>query len=147
MSSRISANETWKNAAALHSLFYLIAPIFVFLLIASLPLLRDPAAMRPSMFLLIVYLYELVSIAVFTSEGSPRYEASFYLLPLLITCILYGQATRRLCKRDHVPHLLDRSLADPPVRGARTANMRVGAPPRFTRGGRTRHAVLVGPIR
>ncbi len=102
----ISANEIWKNAAALHSLFYLIAPIFIFLLIASLPFLRDPAAIRPGVFLLVVYIYELISIAVFTSEGSPRYEASFYLLPLLISCILYGQATGRLCKRDHLPYPL-----------------------------------------
>jgi hypothetical protein len=92
----VSTNEVWKNAAAFHSIFYLIAPAFIFLLILALPLLRDPAAMAPCLFLLVVYAYEVTSIAIFTSEGSPRYEASFYLLPPLISCILFGQAARRL---------------------------------------------------
>jgi hypothetical protein len=91
----VTTNEVWKDAAALHEIVYLIAPAFVFLLIASFPFMRGPATTGPCLFLLLDYGYEVTSIAVFTPWGAPRYEANFYLLPFFIFCMILGQAMSR----------------------------------------------------
>jgi hypothetical protein len=95
----VAANEAWKDAAALQTLFYLIAPIFVFVLIASLPFLCNPATIGPCLFLLLDYCYEVALIAIFGTTGTPRYEAVFLMLPVIIACMIFGQKTSDLKKR------------------------------------------------
>ncbi|HEX4411540.1 MAG TPA: hypothetical protein VH206_22435 [Xanthobacteraceae bacterium] len=91
----IVADELMKNAAALNMLVYLIAPVFVFTLIASLPFLRDPLVFGPVLFLIADYGYEVAAIAVFGMGGAQRYDANFYMLPLIISCMLLGQSASR----------------------------------------------------
>jgi hypothetical protein len=104
----VTTNNVWKDVAALHVIVYLIAPVFVFLLIASFPFLRGSATTGPCLFLLLDYGYEVTSIAVFTPWGAPRYEANFYLLPFFICCMIFGQATARRGRKYHHPTELSR---------------------------------------
>jgi hypothetical protein len=101
----VTTNDFWKDAAALHEIVYLIAPAFVFLLIATFPFLRGPGTTGPCLFLLLDYGYEVTSIAVFTPWGAQRYEANFYLLPFFVCCMIFGQATSR--RRRDVGHSTD----------------------------------------
>jgi hypothetical protein len=87
----ISTNEVVKTAAALQILVYDLAPIFILLLLIALPFLRSRFLLASSLLLLFDYAYQFASIAVFTPWGSPRYEASFYLLPLIISCMIFGE--------------------------------------------------------
>jgi hypothetical protein len=88
----VSATESWKNACALQMVVYLIAPGFILLLIAAFPFLCGPAVLMPCLFLLLDYGYEVATISVFTPYSAIRYEANFYLLPFVISCMLFGQA-------------------------------------------------------
>jgi hypothetical protein len=103
-------NEFWKNACALHMIFYLIAPAFVFLLIAALPFLRGPTMMGACLFLIVDYTSEVSSIAVFSAWNAMRYEANFYVMPLIIACIIFGQATSDLWRKRAV----SRDVSDQP---------------------------------
>jgi hypothetical protein len=87
----ISTNAVVKTAAALQILFYDLAPIFIVVFLIALPFLRNPFLIATCLFLLLDYAYQFASIAVFTPWGSPRYEASFYLLPLIISCMIFGE--------------------------------------------------------
>jgi hypothetical protein len=87
----ISTNAVVKTAAALQILVYDLAPIFILLLLIALPFLRSRFLLASSLLLLFDYAYQFASIAVFTPWGSPRYEASFYLLPLIISCMIFGE--------------------------------------------------------
>lgn len=98
----VTANGVWKDASALNMVVYLISPVFVFLLIVSLPFIRDPLVFGPALFLIFDYGYEVASIAMFGMGGAERYEANFYLLPLIISCMLIGQAVTRRLRRANV---------------------------------------------
>jgi hypothetical protein len=87
----VSTNEVVKTAAASQIFIYDLAPVFIVLLLIALPFLRSPFLVAPCLFLLLDYAYQFASIAVFTPWGSPRYEASFYLLPLIISCMILGE--------------------------------------------------------
>ncbi len=80
-----------KSMVTLQSHVYFIAPLFLLLLIAALPFLRGPATTAACLLLLLDYAYQVLSIAVFTPWGSARYEANFYLLPLIVSCMIFGQ--------------------------------------------------------
>jgi hypothetical protein len=99
----IKAGEVKKDVAALHAIFYLIAPAFLFLMIVSLPFLRGDAAIGACLFLIVNYGFEAVTITMFSPWGAPRYEANFYLLPLFVSCIILGQAVSRLRNQRSAP--------------------------------------------
>jgi hypothetical protein len=62
----------------------------------------------PCLFLLLDYGYEVATISVFTPYSAIRYEANFYLLPLVISCMLFGQAaSTRKQKPDGLPSVID----------------------------------------
>jgi hypothetical protein len=85
-------------------LVYRIAPVFLLLLIIALPFLRGPATTAGCLFLLLDYVYQVLSIAIFTPYGTPRYEASFYLLPLIVACMIFGQLTSDWSRKRHLLH-------------------------------------------
>ena len=89
------ANEVFKTAAALHSAVYAISPLFLLLLVFALPFLRGAALLAPCLMLLGDYAYQLLGITVFSPWGAPRYEAAFYLLPLIVSCMIFGELMRR----------------------------------------------------
>lgn len=96
----LTTNNVWKAAAALHAFVYRIAPLFIFTLILVLPLFpRTRAAMATCCFLLLVYLQEVASISILSPFSVERYEGTFYLLPILITCIILGHAATDLSRR------------------------------------------------
>jgi hypothetical protein len=86
------ANAVFENAAALHTFVYLLSPLFLVLLITALPFLRSWALLPACLLLLFDYAFQLLSIAAFTPWSAMRYEASFYLLPLIVGCMIFGQA-------------------------------------------------------
>jgi hypothetical protein len=86
------ANAVFENAASLHTLAYILSPFFLVLLIAALPFLRSWALLPACLLLLFDYAFQLLSIAAFTPWSAMRYEASFYLLPLIVACMIFGQA-------------------------------------------------------
>jgi hypothetical protein len=104
----ITTNAVWKTAAVLHSFMYDIAPLFLYMLIAALTLYMSPAvslaARWTCLFLILVYLYEVTSIALFTPWGTPRYSGTFYLLPLIVSAIIFGQVGAGLIRKKPVSH-------------------------------------------
>jgi hypothetical protein len=82
----------WMAAAAFHAAVYLIAPLFIFILVLALPFYRSPTTTAACGFLLVIYLQELIAISLLSPQSVPRYEATFYLLPLVIACMIFGQA-------------------------------------------------------
>jgi hypothetical protein len=87
----LKANEVFKNAAALQTIVYGLSPLFLIGLIALVPFVRGWALVPACLLLLFDYVFQLLSIAAFTPWSSLRYEASFYLLPLIISCMILGQ--------------------------------------------------------
>jgi hypothetical protein len=112
----VEAGEIRKDSVALQMIIYFIAPSFIFLMIVALPFLRGRIAIGVCMFLLIDYVFEVVPIALFSAWGTPRYEANFYLLPLYISCIIFGQATKGLRNRNRSQDL-DAQPSAPRVAG------------------------------
>jgi hypothetical protein len=102
----ITTNTVWKTAAELHSLVYFIAPLFLYMLIVVLPFYMVPAVFPATrwvcLFLILVYLYEVVGIAVFTPWGTPRYAGTFYLLPLIIAAIIIGQTSNGFARKRRI---------------------------------------------
>jgi hypothetical protein len=98
------ANDVFKTAAALHSVVYAISPLFLLLLVFALPFQRGAALLAPCLMLLGDYAYQLLGITVFSPWGAPRYEATFYLLPLIVSCMIFGELMRRRGKKAPVTH-------------------------------------------
>jgi hypothetical protein len=100
-------NKVWIASYQMLEVAWLIAPVFTILLIAALPFMRGPRTTLVCGFLLLDYLYEVASIAVFTPWGSWRYEGAFNLLPLIIASIAFGQTlsdfNRNRSKRNVLP--------------------------------------------
>jgi hypothetical protein len=92
-------NATLDNAEALETAVYLVSPLFLVAFILALPLLRGRAIIVPAGFLFLVYLYEVTTLAVFTPWGAMRYEATFYVLPWVMACMIAGEAYSRRAQR------------------------------------------------
>jgi hypothetical protein len=95
-------NGVWKTAGMLNVLVYFASPIFLAILILALPLLHHRAIMGECVYLILTYLYAVVAISVFASSQM-RYEATFYLLPLVIACMIFGQAYHARNQRREQP--------------------------------------------
>jgi hypothetical protein len=96
----LRTNDVWETAAMLHYLFYFMGPLFTFILIMAFPFFpRRRAAVATCCFLLLVYLQEAVAISILSYSQSLRYEGTFYLLPMVITCIILGEAIADWRKR------------------------------------------------
>ena len=92
-----ATNDVITLAIAMQVLVYAAAPVFlclmivVYLMVPALSFLRGPATAPPCLVLLLVYLFEALATAVFGIWPSERYESAFYLLPLIIDCMIFGQ--------------------------------------------------------
>ena len=86
---RLKRDDT---AAVLHAAVYLATSLFIFALIAALPFYHSPATTAACGFLLLVYLQEVATISLLSPVSAPRYEGTFYLLPFVIACMIFGQA-------------------------------------------------------
>jgi hypothetical protein len=70
---------------------YAMEPLFLLLLLIALPFVRGPATTGACLLVILDYAYQLIPIGVFTPSRAPRYEASFYLLPFIASCMIFGQ--------------------------------------------------------
>jgi hypothetical protein len=95
----MEANEVFKNAAALHTLVYVVSPLFLVLMIAALPFLRGWALVPSCLLLLFDYSFQVLSIAALTPWSALRYEATFYLLPLVVACMILGALSSKRTSR------------------------------------------------